>query len=411
MLNQIRTATAYARCVVLGAWMVHALACVGLAEENQVPRFVAEVVDAKIQIGYGTALGDVDGDGKMDILVADKRQFAWYENPKWQRHVIAENLTPLDNVCIAARDIDGDGRVEIAVGGQWNPGDTLNSGAVFYLDAPDDPRQQWKPIRLPHEPTVHRMRWVRLSGEQHVLVVAPLHGRGNRSGQGAGVKLLSYEMPANVHDAWKTSVVDDSLHVTHNFDPCQWDSSTEAEEILYIGREGALVLAYRNGAWKRERLKTVRGGGEIRMGLHGKGAPFVATIEPLHGETLVYYRAGYSGRGTKDIGRVTQRVVLDAQLKAGHAIAVADLFGNGTHQVVAGWRSPNAAGKVGVKLYYPANPPATKWDSLLIDDNGMATEDLRVGDLDGDGRLDIVAAGRSTHNLKVYWNRAPGRAR
>ena len=28
-----------------------------------------------------------------------------------------------------------------------------------------------------------------------------------------------------------------------------------------------------------------------------------------------------------------------------------------------------------------------------------------AADLDGDGRLDIVAGGRSTHNVKIYWNR------
>jgi hypothetical protein len=34
----------------------------------------------------------------------------------------------------------------------------------------------------------------------------------------------------------------------------------------------------------------------------------------------------------------------------------------------------------------------------------MACEDLQVADLDGDGRLDIVAAGRATHNHKIYFN-------
>jgi hypothetical protein len=35
----------------------------------------------------------------------------------------------------------------------------------------------------------------------------------------------------------------------------------------------------------------------------------------------------------------------------------------------------------------------------------MACEDLKTGDLDGDGRPEIIAAGRSTKNLKIYWNR------
>ncbi len=40
----------------------------------------------------------------------------------------------------------------------------------------------------------------------------------------------------------------------------------------------------------------------------------------------------------------------------------------------------------------------------LVDDNTMACEDLRLADLNGDGRIDIVAAGRATKNVVIYWN-------
>ena len=46
-----------------------------------------------------------------------------------------------------------------------------------------------------------------------------------------------------------------------------------------------------------------------------------------------------------------------------------------------------------------------KWGkSLMVDDGGMATEDLAVADLNGDGRPEIVAVGRATGNVKIYWN-------
>src|SRR5689334_22347867 len=109
------------------------------------PSFDIQTLDANI------AIGDVDGDKKQDILLADKKQFVWYRNGDWKKFVLAENLTQYDNVCIAARDIDGDGKVEIAVGAQWNPGetsDTLASGAVFYLQRPADPTKQWSALTL-----------------------------------------------------------------------------------------------------------------------------------------------------------------------------------------------------------------------------------------------------------------------
>ena len=40
-----------------------------------------------------------------------------------------------------------------------------------------------------------------------------------------------------------------------------------------------------------------------------------------------------------------------------------------------------------------------------IDENDMACEDLQVADLNGDGKVDIIAAGRNSHNLKIYWNK------
>jgi len=40
--------------------------------------FEPETIDSQVIIGYGTAIGDVDGDGRQDILLADKKQFVWY---------------------------------------------------------------------------------------------------------------------------------------------------------------------------------------------------------------------------------------------------------------------------------------------------------------------------------------------
>ena len=60
----------------------------------------------------------------------------------------------------------------------------------------------------------------------------------------------------------------------------------------------------------------------------------------------------------------------------------------------------------GVFVFDPkpgASPLA--FDRHTIDDGGMACEDALAADLDGDGRMDIIAGGRATHNVKIYWNR------
>ena len=52
--------------------------------EPPLPKFEAQTIDSTVAIGYGVAIGDVDGDDKPDILLADKRQIVWYRNGDWE---------------------------------------------------------------------------------------------------------------------------------------------------------------------------------------------------------------------------------------------------------------------------------------------------------------------------------------
>lgn len=376
------------------------LAIAFLAEKA--PVFEEQILDAEVAIGYGVAIGDVDGDGKDDILLADKKAFVWYRNGDWKKFVLAENLTTSDNVCIAARDIDGDGKVEIAVGAQWNPGetsDTEKSGAVFYLIRPKDPTQKWTSKQLHHEPTTHRMRWIK-SGETAHLIVVPLHGRGNAGGEGAGVKVIAYEFPSDPAGDWKYEVIEESMHLTHNLEVIGEESGNS---LLIGGKEGIIKLSKYDGNWNKEKinLPTNPSVGELRLGSSSKNRKFLTTIESMHGTTLVAYEGLDHDLNSEELARN----VLQTQLKEGHALVSADFLGIGSDQIAVGWRLPNEAGEFGVKLFVPKNGSFSEFEEHWIDKNGMACEDLQAADLDGDGKPELIASGRSTKNLKIYWNK------
>ena len=375
------------------------LAAIPGSQAADLPTFRHVTIDAYIKIGYGIAIADMNADKKPDIVLCDDRNIAWYENPSWKKHIIVENLTPRDHVCIAVRDIDGDGRAEIAAGAQWNPGetsDTAKSGAVFYLIPPADRTQKWTPVQLEHEPTTHRMRWFETPTGKFDLVVLPLHGRGNKGGKGDGVRTLAYHKPSDAKGKWGTTVIDERMHMSHNFEVAQWDKDA-ANEMLLAGLEGVFLLnPAKDGGWSRRQISN-NPTGEVRQGAGARGEKFIAAIEQMHGNQLSIYTAA---KGKK----LWNRNVIDESLDQGHALATGDFLGTGSDQIVAGWRGTRRTGKVGVKLFYPIDKRRTKWKSQLIDDNEMATEDIRVADLNADGKPDIVAAGRATHNLKIYFN-------
>ncbi len=378
-----------------------------------VPKFESQTIDPGISIGYGLAIGDVDGDKKPDILLADAKEIVCYKNPEWKKTVIARGLSLRDNVCLAAEDLNGDGKVEIAAGANWNPGETsdlVQSGSVHYLVRPETEGELWKPVPLPHEPTVHRMRWARCGANRWALVVLPLHGRGNKNGDGEnGVQILAYLMPPDPTDpkGWQTVLIDKSLHVTHNFDQ---RSGAQTDVLLIGGKEAFLRVTPDAGGqrWVVERLSLREGSpaptvafpgtGEVRFfGGSDADCHLLASIEPFHGSHLCCYDWDAESK-------VWVRQVIESSFNQGHALACGKLLGGEDWQIVAGWREPNAEKKVGVKIYWRNSDKS--WGQAVVDDNKMACEDLKLADLNGDGKPDIIAAGRATKNVVVYWNKS-----
>jgi hypothetical protein len=70
-----------------------------------------------------------------------------------------------------------------------------------------------------------------------------------------------------------------------------------------------------------------------------------------------------------------------------------------------GWRGkPGEGENIGLAVWTPLDKAGDDWRETIIDPDSMACEDLQLADLNGDGKLDIVASGRATKNLKIYLN-------
>jgi glutathione S-transferase len=123
------------------------------------------------------------------------------------------------------------------------------------------------------------------------------------------------------------------------------------------------------------------------------GRRFLATIDPWHGHEVAICFAT-DPAAMKPFG---PRTVLDDTLDAGHALWVADVDGDGDDEVFAGFRGQGTS-----VLAYDFDGSA--WTRTVLDD-AIAAQDLRGGDLDGDGTPDVVAIGGATHNVVWYRKR------
>ncbi|MGC1272963.1 MAG: VCBS repeat-containing protein [Planctomycetaceae bacterium] len=380
---------------------------------NEFPAFTPHVIDPHPgEIVYAVTHADVDGDGKQDVVAVTGDAVYWYAAPDWKKRVVIKDQTVRDNVCIAAHDIDGDGKIDFALGAGW----PQKGGTIQWLSRNESLDENWNVHFIGEIPWTHRMHWGDVLGTgTPQLTVSPL----NKT-EGDGVKLTAFEIPENPKmDRWKATVLDDSLNRMHN----HWHvegaegephrTLTASQEGIFLIGQGILINGVREKPFAKMKVAdgaagdkpTEKGAGEVKVGkpmMRSDPLPTIkallAMIEPMHGNMVVAYVPQRTGPHA--------RIVLDDTLGRGHALWIADLDADGDEEIVVGHSEP-ATGEIkgpGVYFYQAEDDTGAKWTKHVVDDGGMATEDLFVLDLTGDGKPDIVAGGRNTHNVKLYVN-------
>jgi hypothetical protein len=212
-------------------------------------------------------------------------------------------------------------------------------------------------------------------------------------------------------------VADDRNTIMHNITVMKLPATDTQDTIVTASREGLFAIRRgADGAWTRRQIGE-GAPGEVKLGTVD-GRRLLATVEPWHGASVAIYGEEPQGLWSK--------TTIESELSEGHALGWGDFNGDGDDELAVGWRSGPGAG---IAIYavdragrlsgkQPVEVGVTRPSSGGQDGNGggpgrgssrpaaqgMDTEDLTVVDLDGNGRPEIVAAGRATRNVKIYWN-------
>ncbi|MBI1345784.1 VCBS repeat-containing protein [bacterium] len=367
-----------------------------------IPKFEPQTLDDNIgNVCYTVTSTDVNGDGRPDIVAVSENRVQWYENPTWAKHIILEDQVEKDHVCIAPYDIDGDGQIDFALGAGWT-----KIGTLQWITRGTDPQAKWNVYFIGQETWLHRMSFADVLGTgRPQLVISPL----NKT-VADGVRLTAFEIPAHPKtDRWPATILDESLNRMHNHTHLAWDKDPIIDTVV-ASEQGVFVIQRdaATGTFRKQQIGSgasgdkpeLRGAGEIKIGHLADGRRFAATVEPMHGTMAVVYLPGADGQ-------LWTRVVLDDSLKQGHAVWLADLDGVPGDEVIIGHREAGTGTVTGPGLYayQSQSGDGRVWKKTVIDNGGCAVEDAIAVDLDADGDLDLVAGGRATHNVKIYWNR------
>ena len=371
------------------------------------PEFDRIVIDSDFPDAYQVEVADVDGDGKLDVVAVGGGTVAWYQNPSWTKRIITGPDTTPGVISSATRDLDGDGKAEIAIAYDFEMNEPKRGKLLLAIQGRGI-EDAWTTRDVAHLGSIHRIRWGDWDGDGRPdLFEAPIFGPGakppsyDQEGSEAVLSVGSTgRFPKLGIWTWRPITSRPILHAIEVLDV----DGDGKDEVFTADNLGASMisqgLASEHHAEKTATLTfqlfpgaegpaPKRGASEIHNGKLSGGRSFLATIEPWHGNKVVVH-PGPLVEGENS----PPAVVLDDTLDEGHALWVVDIDGDGDDEIFAGHRGKDHR----VSAY---DFDGENWVRTVLD-HEVAAQDLRGGDLDGDGTPDVVAVGGSTHNVLWY---------
>jgi len=364
------------------------------------PQFAEHTVGTGLRSGYQVVIADLNRDGKPDLiaLASGMPELVWYENPTWERHVIAGGFNQMINLAVVASD-RGDGVPDIVLASGFSNVAARSVGVVSLLQHNGDPRNPWTVTEIDRLTTSHRIRTADVDGSGKPIVIdAPLIGAKAEAPDYRDQTPLVFYRPGE----WKRhEIAPRNFGLVHGIYVIDWDGDGR-DEILTGGFEGIhLFKLGKDGAWSRSAIAAgspqpwpKSGTSDIAVGRLAKER-FLAAIEPWHGNQVAIYRRN---------GAAWARQTIDDTLADGHTVLTADLGGDGNDEVIAGCRG----GPHSVYIYSADDSSGQRWTRQTLDAD-MPAASCAVGDLNGDGRVDIACIGSASGKLKWYENRGSKR--
>ncbi len=359
------------------------------------------------QVTEGNNAGDMDGDGRPDVVVAGDQYVVWYHSTDWAPHVIASGDRFGAGAMVLIEDVNGDGRQDVITGEQANESCSGTCQTDWFENGPTG----WTTHVLQTAAYCHDLAWGDLNGDGRPDLACDDQQRE---------RIVWLEHPADPAQAWTVHVIDPQAAMGAQISDIDSDGCLDvvAGEAWYdnVNCDGS--------TWTRHPYTTLAGPTYpgtpnftdfekiVVSDINGDGRPDVAATlfsDNPQGQEWVFLAP------QDPLTQSWTAVQLDAgPLFSVHSEVMADFDGSGRPQIAVGESDPGgwsfgANPGTQLNIYEATGNPAdaSGWQKTTID--VIAAHEMRTADLDGDGHPDLVGDFENTDLLNpprtgaIHW--------
>jgi hypothetical protein len=337
---------------------------------------------------WGKSVGDVNGDGKIDLLAGGNSSggLIWYENPGWAPHVIS-NSTGF-STDIEVGDIDNDGLNDVVALGEDSNG---AAGIIWFKNTGFG--GTWTGTTVDKR-TLHDIELADLDGDGDIDIVA-----------------RDQEVFGTNHG--------DIIYVYLQTNPTTWVKSqfacTNGEGLLLYdlsgdGKKDVII----NGTWFENNgsgtgwtahvysTSYTQRSVSVAVGdINGDGRPDI-TLSPSEPVGDSYHISWFESPVDPKTAGWTEHIVVDPVETDHHALGVADINGDGAADIVTAAMSSGSAPQE-VAVYYNGDGKGTSWKKGVLSNDG--SHNIRLLDVDGDGDIDVFGSNWQGSDIDLWVNK------